>query len=190
MPVSPRFPSYQARPLPRLVTGGPVHRKEILSSNRIALHCRRTGTRSPVASTPVPTTSAPNAARRCGRRSSCRRVQDRRAHARANHPTEPARGPRRVSLLVLGVSPSPENFLATPADTNANVLFPGEPRRSRAAPATTRRTPGSGPALLLDHSPAAARTRKEATSKCGTIFRALHQRPVIDPAQLARRSNA
>src|SRR5437016_5383102 len=110
MPVSLRFPSCQARPPPLLVTGGPVHRTEILSATR--------------------------------------------------------------------------------ADTNASVLFPGGPRRDRAAPATTRRTLGSGPALPLDHSHAAARIRRAATNTCGKAFPAPHQRPAIHLVRLTPRSNA
>src|SRR5205814_1974649 len=82
----------------------------------------------------------------------------RRAHARVIHPRAPTLGRGPVSLPVHGAWPSQENFSATRADTNANGLSLGEPRRGRAAPATTRRTLGSGPALPLDHSHAAART--------------------------------
>ena len=148
MPVSARFPSFQTRPLPLLVTAGLVHRREIPSRNQIALHCRRTGNRSPTASRPVPTTSAPNVARKFGLRSTCLPVQDRHAPARAIHPTEPTLGPRHVSLSVHGVSPSPGNFSATRADTNAAVLFPGGPHRDPAVPAARRRTPESDLELL------------------------------------------
>src|SRR6266496_271883 len=133
--------------------------------------------------------SVPSAARKFDRPSDCRRVPDQHAHVRAIRPRGPTLCPRRVSLPVRDVSPSPENFLATQADKNANVLFPAGPRRDRAAPAAVRKIPESNPVLLRACSRFASQIRRAATNKCGRVFRAPDRQPLIDLGRSTPRSN-
>ena len=123
-------------------------------------------------------------------RSKCSPVPNRRARARATHRVEPEIGPRRVSESVRGVWPSPENFSATRADTNATALFRAD--HVEIAPLQQQREKTLRQILRFFGTIAtvASRIHKAATNKCGKVSPAPHQLLEIDPAPLAPRSNA
>ena len=167
---------------------GSSERNSFKQSNSLALPADRI--HSPAAPGPAPTTSTPIGARKFVLRSTCPLVQDRHACARAIHPTEPMLGPRRVSLRAHGAWPSPRNFSANEQIRTQPSFFSRRTTSRSRRSTTTRKNPGSGPALPLDCSHCASRSRKAATSRCGKVFRAPPGAAAIHPNLLKPRSSA